>query len=154
MTNFKIPTGWSKGEPLTVRKVSECCYELYRSGSYVQVPGGPFVKGNVQAMVFNSRADMVEWQEWWDAPPPEDEVAIELTRSEYLEYVQEMLSFAPRRFSGTLETIVPQAAGPGKQLCYKGCTEAEAKALQRAHRDYCSLVESILFPGGYSRDED
>lgn len=154
VTDHRIPTGWSKGEPLMVVGPhtinGKTVTSLMRSGSYLNE--APHKIEGELSIHFAEWREMVKFQEWWDAPPPEGGT-VELTRSEYLEYVQEVLSFAPRRFSGTLETIVPQAARPGAQLCYKGCTEAEAEALQRAHMTYCSMVESILYPGE-KRDEN
>jgi hypothetical protein len=145
---FQIPKGWSKGEPLTFHKKSESCFDVYRSGSYMDTPGFPF-NSEVNSIQFDSRVAMNEFLEWWAAPPPEQR-AIELTRHEYLEYVEEMLSFAPRRFSGVLESVVPRAAAMGDKgsldagLCYRGGTEAEVDALRKAHSAYVAKVRNIL----------
>lgn len=148
---FTVPDGWTKGEPLVVRRISDTCFTLQRSGSYLQAPYGPAakVKNAAHALQFTSRAEMAAFQAWWDAPPSVER-PVELTRHEYLEYVQEALNFAPSRFSGVLESIVPRAAGLGDKgslesgLCYRGCTEQEAKDLRQAHSDYCQRVGEIL----------
>jgi hypothetical protein len=147
---YSVPKGWSKGEPLTFNVVSDSCYQVYRSGSYLMVPGVRYEPGEPTHLEFESRVAMNDFLQWWDAPPS-DGRPVELTRSEYLEYVQELLDFAPSRFSGVLGSILPQAVALGARgelangLCYRG-TEAEAAALRAAHQQYWNRVINILYP--------
>lgn len=152
--SYNVPIGWSKGEPLVVQKLGETCYHLIRSGGYLQVPGAPFSKYSPGYLEFSSRNAMRKFQEWWDAPDPDRPNEYEITRAEYLEYVQEVINFAPRGFSGSLDFIFPGLSPGGAQLVYKGCTEAEAAALKQAHATYERAVQQILFPDKEDDHED
>ncbi len=88
---FKVPKGWEKGEPLTVNRVSETCYRLYRAISYLDMPGYGKMVSEVNFLEFESRVAMVEFQQWWDTPAadPRDHVVAYLTAQEFLEMLQE-----------------------------------------------------------------
>lgn len=140
--DYKMPTGWSKGEPLTVQKISETCYRLIRSGRYLAVPDAPHVSGSVPYMEFRSRVEMVEWQQWWDNPESTPFVSRELTPAEYLEYVQEMLEFHPRH--GAVEHLLPGT--PNDCHLFVRVPEDQAVQLRAAHSKYCLAVAKILYP--------
>lgn len=136
---YKIPTGWSKGEPLMVTKKGETCFQLTRSGGYLDVPGMKFVQGSVPFLEFSSRVEMVMFQQWWDNPSAPDVDGPEhrsISPSEYLEFNQEIHRL---RFSDIW---------PGMRDIYLHVhlPEKQAKALQNLHHEYCLDIEHILYP--------
>lgn len=135
---FKIPEGWDKGEPLTVHKISETCYRLYRSGAYVYLNTLRSRPVTALYLEFRSRVEMQDFQEWWDAPQHAERVM--LTRQEYLEYVQEMLEFHPRR--GSVHSILP--GSPRNVQLVAEVTEQEAEMLRDYHSRYCAEVAQVL----------
>ena len=148
-TRLVVPPGWEKGEPLTVCKVSETCYQLYRSGSYLKLPGAPVTK-EVQCLEFSSRVEMVDFQQWWDSPldglpnserPPH----FWLTPGEFVEVVQEL-------FQLNLQEILGNRQGVDKVPAFSMSLHVKddhiAEMLNDAHRQFVAKVQRILQGGG------
>lgn len=143
---YKVPPGWEKGEPLTVNRVSETCYQLYRSGSYLMLPGAPITR-EVQCLEFRSRVEMVDFQAWWDNPSTSGHnyerrgPHFHLTAGEFVEIVEEM-------FDLDLQEILGKRQGVDKVPAFSMSVTVKngelARLLQFAHDRYVGEVKRIL----------
>lgn len=143
-----VPPGWEKGEPLTVCKVHEGLYQLYRSGSYLQLPGAPITK-EVQCLEFSSRAEMVDFQQWWDSPldglpnyerPPH----FWLTPGEFVEIVQELFQLDLQEILGNRQGVDKV---PPFSMSLHVKDEHIAELLNAAHSKFVAQVQRILLGG-------
>lgn len=141
---FIVPPGWEKGEPLSVCRVHEGQYQLYRSGSYLQLPGAP-VTTEVPCLEFESRAQMVKFQKWWDSPHysyrDKDAPHFWLTTGEFVEILEEM-------FQLNLREILGNRQGVDKVPAFTMAIQVEdsvtAARLHDAHNRYLEEVRDIL----------
>lgn len=149
-----VPPGWEKGEPLTMAKVSETCYQLYRSGSYLQLPGAPISK-EVQCLEFSSRVEMVDFQQWWDNPEDtpwkQSGPHFWLTPGEFVEIVQEL-------FQLDLQEILGNRQGVDKVPAFSMSLHVKdqhmANLLNMAHGRFVAQVQRILQGGAPLESED
>lgn len=143
--DFKgAPPGWEKGEPLSVNRVSETCYQLYRSGSYLRLPGAPVSK-EVEYLEFSSRVAMVAFQKWWDEPHysyrDRDAPHFWLTSMEFIEVLEEMFALNLRQILGNrqgVETV------PRFTMAIQVEDGATQRRLEDAHHRYVEEVRGIL----------
>lgn len=152
--DFKVPPGWEKGEPLTVNRVHEGQYQLYRSGSYLLLPGAP-VTTEVPCLEFESRAQMVKFQRWWDNPSyfyyEKGQPHFWLTKSEFLEVLQELFHLNLREILGNRQGVDKV---PAFSMAIQVRTEAEQKALSEAHGRFLDEVRVILRVPGPDQQVD
>lgn len=138
---FRVPPGWEKGEPLTVHRVHEGLYQLYRSGAYLQVPGAPITQ-DTPCLEFPSRVAMVEFQNWWGNSSYRTSTPhFWLTKAEFVEVLQEMFSLNLRDILGNRQGT---NTVPAFTMAIQVETEDEQRALADAHAKYIEEVTRIL----------
>lgn len=144
---YRVPMFWEKGEPLMVHRLSETCYRLQRSGSYLQLPGAPW-RGQ-EYLEFRSRVEMVDFQEWWDNPTPDSPTNWRdkrgphfwLTKAEFVEVLQEMFSLNLRDILGNRQGT---EVVPAFTMAIQVDDENIQRALELAHMHYLAEVQRIL----------
>lgn len=144
-TAYTVPPGWEKGEPLSVEKLGETCYRLYRSGSYLQLPGAPITK-DVQFLEFGSRVEMVSFQAWWAAEgaPYQETPHFHLTPGEFCEVVEELFCLNLREILGNRQGVDKV---PPFSMSLHVKDEEIADLLNAAHSRFVRAVHRILKGG-------
>lgn len=141
---YKVPPRWEKGEPLMVEKLGETCYRLYRSGSYLALPGAP-VTHEVEFLEFGSRVEMVDFQRWWDTIDfsYRDHKAPHfwLSAGEFVEVLEEMFHLNLREILGNRQGVNDV---PHFTMAIQVKDDDTAARLNAAHNDYVEKVRDIL----------